>query len=100
MPRPLQKIAFVLEEFPVPSAGQQLLDRFLIFTPYGFDERAGRRLLLFADTIDRRPGAVNQLSITIFSASPSDACEPINTKSRRTMCCAWPIVWKKRMYLL
>jgi len=33
MPRPLQKIAFVLEEFPVPSAGQQLLDRFLIGYP-------------------------------------------------------------------
>lgn len=31
--RPLRKIAFLLEEFPIPSPSQQLLDRFLIGYP-------------------------------------------------------------------
>ena len=31
--RPLRKIAFLLDDFGVPSAGQQILDRFLIGYP-------------------------------------------------------------------
>jgi hypothetical protein len=50
MPRELKKIAFILEEFAVPSPGQQLLDRFLLGYPAegGFHQLSGCQVIAHA----------------------------------------------------